>query len=172
MHTIVKLISKDLVLGMPKLNINLDHVCGTCQLEKQTRQSFKSKNIVSTTRTLELLHMALLGPTRTISLGGRKYALVIVDDFSRFTWILFLSSKDETFKTFKKFYKRITNLKGQSGISIRSDHGTEFENQFFDHFCTKYGIDHNFFAPRIPQQNGVVEKKNRTLEEKIGRAHV
>ena len=94
MHTMTKLISKDLVNGMPKLNINFDHVCRTCQQEKQTRGSFKSKNIVSTTRTLELLHMDLLGPTRTISLGGKKYALVIVDNFSRYTWILFLASKD------------------------------------------------------------------------------
>ena len=113
---------------MPKLHINFDHVCGTCQQEKQTRGSFKSKNVVSTTKTLELLHMDLLGPTRTTSLGGRNYALVIVDDFSRFTWVLFLTSKDETFKIFKKFYKRTTNLKGQSVISIRSDHGTKFKN--------------------------------------------
>ena len=56
--------------------------------------------------------MDLFGPTRTTSLGGKRYALVIVDDYSRYTWVLFLSSKDETFKTFKKFYKRIINLKG------------------------------------------------------------
>ena len=109
--------------------------------------------------------MDLLGPTRTTSLGGKKYALVIVDDFSRYTWVLFLAIKDETFKTFKRHYKRITNLKGQSVIFIRSDHGSEFENQFFDHFCSKHGIDHNFSTPRTPQQNGVVERKNRTLEE-------
>ena len=145
MHTIAKLISKDLVKGLPKFNINFDHICGACQLGKQTRESFKSKNIVSTTRTLELLHIDLFGPTRTTSLGGMKYALVIVDNFSRYTWVLFLASKDETFKIFKKFYMRIINLKGQSVISIRSDHGTEFENQFFDHFCTKHRIDHNFF---------------------------
>ena len=79
--------------------------------------------------------MNLLGPTRTTSLGGKKYALVIVDDFFRYTWILFLATKDETFKTFKRNYKRITNLKGQSVIFIHSDRGSEFENQFFDHFC-------------------------------------
>ena len=102
MHTLAKLISKDLVNGMPKLNINFDHVCGTCQQGKQTRGSFKSKNIVSTTRSLELLHIDLLEPTRTISLGGKKYALVIVDDFFRYIWILFLVTKDETFKAFKR----------------------------------------------------------------------
>ena len=109
--------------------------------------------------------MDLLEPTRTTSLGGNIYALVIVDDFSRYTWILFLAAKDETFKTFKRHYKRITNLKDQSIIFIRNDHGSEFENQFFDHFYSKHEIDHNFFAPRTPQQNGVIERKNRTLEE-------
>ena len=78
--------------------------------------------------------MDLLGLTRTTSLGGKKYALVIVDDFSRYTQVLFLATKDETFKTFKRHYKRITNLKGQSVIFIHSDHGSEFENKFFDHF--------------------------------------
>ena len=95
--------------------------------------------------------MDLMGPTRTASLGGMKYAFVIVDDFLRYTWVLFIASKDEIFKIFKKFYKRIINLKSQSVISIRSDHGTEFENQFFDHFCIKHGIDHNFSTPRTPQ---------------------
>ena len=109
--------------------------------------------------------MDLFGPTRTASLGGMKYALVIVDYFSRYTWVLFIAHKDKKFKVFKKFYKRITNLKNLTVISICSDHGTKFENQFFDHFCIKYRIEHNFSAPRTPKQNDVVERKNRTLEE-------
>ena len=95
--------------------------------------------------------MDLLGPTRTTSLGGKRYALVIVDDFSRYTWVLFLATKDETFKVFKTFYKRITNLKDQTIVSIRSDHGSEFENQKFELFCSKHGIGHNFSAPKTPQ---------------------
>ena len=94
-----------------------------------------------------------------------KYALMIVDDFLRYTWVLFIAHKDKIFKVFKKFYKRITNLKNLSLVSICNDHGIEIENQFFDHFYTKHGIDHNFFVPRTPQQNGVVEIKNRILEE-------
>ena len=93
--------------------------------------------------------MDLFGPTRTASLDGMKYILVIVDDFSRFTWILFIAQKDETFNVFKKFYKRVTNQKNLSVIAIHSNHGIEFENQFFDHFCIKHDIEHNFFAPRI-----------------------
>ena len=111
MHTISKLISRDLVIGMPNIDTRIDHVCGTCQQGKQTKGSFKPKNIVTTSRTLELLHMDLLGPTRTTNLGGKRYGLVIVDDFSRYTWVLFLATKDETFKSFKTLYKRITNLK-------------------------------------------------------------
>ena len=165
MHTLSKLVSKDLVKGLPKLKFEYDHICDACQFGKQTRGSFKSKNMISTSRPLELLHMDLFGPTRTTSLGGKKYGLVIVDDFSRYTWISFLAHKDETFDAFKRFYKKVTNLKNLSIISIRSDHGTEFENHNFDEFCNEHGINHNFSAPRTPQQNGVVERKNRTLEE-------
>ena len=109
MHTIAKLIFKNLVRGMPKFKVDFDHVCDACQIGKQTRGKFKSKNLISTSRPLELLHMDLFGPTRTTSLGGMKYALVIVDDFSRFTWILFIAHKDETFKVFQKFHKKISN---------------------------------------------------------------
>ena len=86
------------------------------------------KNIIFTTKTLELLHIDLFGPTRTASLGGMKYALMIVDNFSRFTWVLFIAHKDETFKVFKKFYKRVTNQKNLFVIIIRSNHGTKFKN--------------------------------------------
>ena len=149
-NLINKLIKKDLVIGIPHIWFDEDKICNACQLEKQTRESFKLKNIASTTRILELLHMDLFGPTRIASLRGMQYALMIVDDFSRYTWIPFIAHKDEMFKVFKKFYKRITNIKNLSVISIHSDHGMEFENQFFDHFYTKHRIEHNFFAPRTP----------------------
>ena len=84
-HTISKLISKNLVKGLPKIDFENFRICDACQLGKQTRESFKSKNIVSTSRPLELIHMDLFGPTRTTSLGGKKYGLVIIDDFTRFT---------------------------------------------------------------------------------------
>jgi len=106
MHTITKLISKNLVRGMPKFKVDFDHVCDACQMDKQTMRRFKSKNMISTSRPLELLHMDLFGPTRTTSLGGMKYALVIVDNFSRFIWVLFIVHKDETFKMFRKFHKK------------------------------------------------------------------
>ena len=76
-----------------------------------------------------------------------------------------MAHKDETFHVFSKFYQKITNEKRFSIQNIRSDYETEFENQDFKKFCDEKGIDHNFSAPRTLQQNGVVEKKNRILEE-------
>ena len=91
--------------------------------------------------------------------------ITLVDDNSRFTWILFLASKDETFEKFLVFLKRTEKTIGYSLVSLRSDHGKEFENSSFIDYCNEYGVYHNFSAPRTPQQNGVVERKNRTLED-------
>ena len=81
--------SKELVIGLPKLKFEKNKVCEACQKGKQTKTSFKQKQFVSTTRPLEMLHMDLFGPSRTMSIGGNYYGLVIVDDFSRYTWTLF-----------------------------------------------------------------------------------
>ena len=94
MHQISKLIKRDLVKGISKLNFEENKICDACQLGKQTKNPFKSKNIISTSRPLKLLHMDLFRPTRTTSLGGKRYGLVIVDDYSRFTWVFFLAYKD------------------------------------------------------------------------------
>jgi len=85
MKHLSKLISKDLVIGLPKLKFEKDRLCDVCQKGKQVRVYFKSKNIVFTTQPLQLLHMDLFGPSRTISSGENYYALVIVDDYSRYT---------------------------------------------------------------------------------------
>ena len=132
---------------------------------KQTRTSFKSINDISTSRILQLVHMDLFGPMRTTSLGGKSYAFVLVDDYSRFTWVLFLSTKDEALEKFITFSKISQNDLDSKISHIRSDHGTEFQNLGFEMFCNENGISHNFSCPRTPQQNGVVERKNRTLEE-------
>ena len=165
MEHLNKLISKDLVVALPKLKFEKDRLCDACQKEKQTRVSFKSKNIVSTTQPLQLLHMDLFGPSRIMSLGGSFYDHLIVDDYSRYTWTLFITHKNDAFQAFRKLAKVIKNNKNLKIISIRSDHGGEFENKKFYLFCEKHGIEHDFSAPRTPQQNGVVERKNRSLEE-------
>jgi len=160
-----KIVSKDLVVGLPKIKFENDRLCDACQKGEQTRVSFKPKKFVSTSKPLELLHLDLFGPSGTRSLASNYYGFVIVDDFSRFTWTLFLSSKDDTFDAFIKFANIIQNQISLKIISLRSDHGAEFVNHRFEDYSDEFGISHNFSCPRTPQQNGVVERKNRVLEE-------
>ena len=120
--------------------------------------------MVSTTKPLEMLHIDLCGPIRVISRRGKGYILVIVDDYSRFTWTMFLATKKETYEVFEIFVRLVQKKHSTEVINIRSYHGSEFESSNFLNFCSTNGTDHNFSAPRTPQQNGVVERKNRTLE--------
>jgi transposase InsO family protein len=109
--------------------------------------------------------MDLFGPVAYISIGGSKYGLVIVDDFSRFTWVFFLSDKGETQETLKKFMRRAQNEFKLKIKKVRSDNGTEFKNTGVKEFLGEEGIKHEFSVHYTPQQNGVVERKNRTLIE-------
>ncbi|GJU93502.1 retrovirus-related pol polyprotein from transposon TNT 1-94 [Tanacetum coccineum] len=165
MRLIQSLASKELVRNLPKFKFD-QHFCDACKMGKQAHASHKAKNIVSTTRCLELLHMDLFGPSAVRSYGGNRYTLVIVDDYSRYTWTRFLKDKTEAFDQFEIFSRKIQNQLGCSIVSIRTDHGREFDNEVqFGEFCNANGITHNFSAPRTPQSNGVVERKNRTLQE-------
>jgi transposase InsO family protein len=118
---------------------------------------------MTTSRPLELLHMDLFGPVSYLSIRGSKYGLVIVDDFSRFTWVFFLQDKSETQGTLKRFLRRAQNEFELKVKKIRSDNGSEFKNLQVKEFLEEEGIKHEFSAPYTPQQNGVVERKNRTL---------
>ena len=163
MHTISKLSKKNLVKGLPKLVYQKDFICVACVKGKHKKSSFQSKNLISTTRLLKLLHIDLFGPSNTLSIGGRVYCFVIVDDYSRFTWIFFFNHKSEAFHTFVSYRKKVQNEKGYTITSIRSDRGGEFSCEPFESYCEEHGILHIFSTPRTPQQNGVVERKNRTL---------
>ena len=121
--------------------------------------------MIATSRCLELLHIDLLGPTRTESLKGKRYIMIIVDDFSIYTWVEFLREKLEACEKLETLCKRLRNEKGVPIVKIRSDHGKEFENARFESFCENNGIKREFSAPKTPQQNGVVERKNRVIQE-------
>ena len=114
-----KLVSKDLVVGLPTIKYNDGKVCDACAKGKLVKNSVKSKRCVSTSRPLEMLHIDLSGPMRIMSRGGKRYVCVIVDDYSRFTWTLFLASKDETFKKFITFIKKIEKRVGHSLLKVR-----------------------------------------------------
>ncbi|KAK2402491.1 cysteine-rich RECEPTOR kinase [Trifolium repens] len=161
----IKFISKEAIRGLPKLTIEEKNICGDCQIGKQIQMSHPRLPHQGTSRVLELLHMDLMGPMQVESLGGRRYAFVVVDDFSRYTWISFLKEKSDTFEEFKELCIRLQREKDSSIIRIRSDHGKEFQNSKFAEFCSTEGIAHEFSSPITPQQNGVVERKNRTIQE-------
>ncbi|GJT96749.1 putative ribonuclease H-like domain-containing protein [Tanacetum coccineum] len=160
-----KLVKDNLVRGLPTKHFENDQTCVACLKGKQHRASCKSKVLNPITKPLFMLHMDLFGPTFVSSLMHKKYCLVVTDDYSRFTWVFFLITKDETSEILKNFIKEIENLTDKIVKLIKSDNGTEFKNKVMDDFCREKGIKREYSVARTPQQNGVVERRNRTLIE-------
>ena len=158
--TINDLSRKDLVRGMPRLKYEKDHLCSACQLGKSKKYSHKPKTANYVMEVLHTLHMDLCGPMRIQSINGKKYILVVVDDYSRFTWVKFLRSKDEAPGIIITFLKRIQVLLQTPVRVVRTDNGTEFTNQELRTYFEDVGITHQTSAVRTPQQNGVVERRN------------
>jgi transposase InsO family protein len=163
MKNLHKLLKGEHILGLTNVHFEKDKICSTCQAGKQVGAHHPHKNIMTTYRPLELLHMDLFGPIAYISIGGSKYCLVIVDDYSRFTWVFFLQEKSQTQETLKGFLRLAQNEFELRIKKIRSGNGTEFKNSQIEGFLEEEGIKHEFSSPYTPQQNGVVERKNRTL---------
>ncbi|GJW24991.1 retrovirus-related pol polyprotein from transposon TNT 1-94 [Tanacetum coccineum] len=163
--TINDLARKDLVRGLPRLKFEKDHLCSACQLGKSKKFSHRPKSENTNMEVLHTLHMDLCGPMRVQSINGKKYILVIVDDYSRFTWVKFLRSKDETPEFVTNFLKQIQVGLNKTVRFIRTDNGTEFVNQVMSEYYEGVGIFHQKSVPRTPQQNGVVKRRNRTLVE-------
>ncbi|KAD4586555.1 hypothetical protein E3N88_24156 [Mikania micrantha] len=136
-----QLVKHGLVRGLPLKDFSCDENCSACLKGKQHKASFPSIGDSKSTGCLQLLHMDLFGPVQIMSMAKKKYCLVIVDDYSKFVWTFFLHSK------------------------VRSDNGTEFRNHLLDEFYQSKGIQRQYSIPRTPEQNGVVERKNRTLIE-------
>ncbi|KAJ9553923.1 hypothetical protein OSB04_017968 [Centaurea solstitialis] len=159
------LVKNNLVRGLPAKEFSCDDHCVACLKGKQHKSSHKSKEVNTISSPLHLLHMDLFGPTNVMSIGKKSYCLVIVDDYSRFTWVYFLRTKDETSGLIKPFVTRMENKTNLRVKVIRSDNGTEFKNADLNSFCEEKGIERQYSAPRTPQQNGVAERRNRTLIE-------
>ncbi|GKA25273.1 retrovirus-related pol polyprotein from transposon TNT 1-94 [Tanacetum coccineum] len=132
---------------------------------KSKKSSHQPKAEDTNQEKLYLLHMDLCGPMRVESINGKKYILVIVDDYSRFTWVRFLRSKDEAPDAIIKCIKNIQVRLNATVRNVRTDNGTEFVNQTLRDFYENVGISHQTSVARTPQQNGVVERRNQTLVE-------
>nr|GFA83107.1 retrovirus-related Pol polyprotein from transposon TNT 1-94 [Tanacetum cinerariifolium] len=154
-----------LVRGLPKLKFEKDHLCLACAMGKSTKKTHKPKSEDTNEEKLYLLHMELYGPIRGESVNRKKYILVIMDDYSRFTWVKFLRSKDETLDFIIKFLKMIQVRLKVPVRHIQTDNRTKFVNQTLCDYYEEVGISHETSAARSPQQNRIVERRNRTLIE-------
>ncbi|GJW36079.1 putative ribonuclease H-like domain-containing protein [Tanacetum coccineum] len=163
--TMNKLVRGNLVRGLPSKLFENDHTCVACQKGKQHKASCKTKLVSSISQPLQMLHIDLFGPTSIRSINHKTYCLVVTDDYSRFSWVFFLATKDETSRILKTFITGIENQINHKVKIIRCDNGTEFKNNDMNQFCGMKGIKREFSVARTPQQNGVAKRKNRTLIE-------
>ncbi|GKE36375.1 retrovirus-related pol polyprotein from transposon TNT 1-94 [Tanacetum coccineum] len=163
--TINELAKNDLVIGLPKFKYLKEHLCPTCEQGKSKKAPHKPKLVSNSKQRLHLLHMDLCGSIRVKSINGKRYVLVIVDDYSRYTWVHFLRSKDEAPKEIKTFLKKIQVLLQALIIIVRTNNRTEFMNQVLKAYFLDVGISHQTPSVKTPQQNGVVKRRNRTLVE-------
>nr|GEW55195.1 hypothetical protein [Tanacetum cinerariifolium] len=154
-----KLVKDNLVRGLPSTRFENDQNCVVCLKGKQHKVSFKSKTQNSISQPLFMLHMDLFGPTSVSSIMHKKYYLVITDDFSGFTWVFFLATKDKTSRILKSFITEIENLVEKKVKIIRCVNGTEFKNRVMNEFCEEKGIKREFNVARTPQQNRVLVVK-------------
>ncbi|GJX62287.1 putative ribonuclease H-like domain-containing protein [Tanacetum coccineum] len=148
---------------LPSKIFENDHSCVACQKGKQHKASYKTKLVNSISKPLHMLLMDLFGPTNVKSLMNKSYCLVVTDDFSIFSWVFFLATKDDTSGILKTFITEIENQLDHKVKVIRSDNETEFKNSIMNQFCEIKGIKREFSMARTPQQNGIAGRKNRTL---------
>lgn len=112
MHAIDKLLIFELTKGLPKLKFENDHIYDAYQLGKQTRTSFKVKDIVTAAKPLQTIHMDLFGPIKIARVDEKRYVFIIVDDYSRFTWVMFLACKHEVFTKSEIFCRKVQRKAG------------------------------------------------------------
>jgi hypothetical protein len=163
-HNLVKVSKREPVREMPQITKPTNTLCKHCQQGKQTKPRFKSKEY-STTKPLEIVHIDLVGPTTTKFLKGERYFMLLVDDYIRMIAAFFLKNKSEAFENFKIYKEMVENEMDSRIKCLRSDNGGEFTSKEFMDYCRNHGIKRQFSVARTPQQNGVVERKNMTVQE-------
>nr|GEW98804.1 retrovirus-related Pol polyprotein from transposon TNT 1-94 [Tanacetum cinerariifolium] len=163
--TINDLPKNDHVYGLPKFKYAKEHLCPSCEQGKSKRASHLPKSVPNSKQRLHLLHMDLCGPMRVVTINGKRYILVIIDDYSRYTWVHFLRTKDEMPDVIKNFLKKIYVRLQAPVIIIRIDNETKYKNHVLKEYFDSVGITHETSAAKTPQKNGVVERRNCTLVE-------
>lgn len=140
-------------------------ICNTCLQGKQTRKPFKNEGTRATS-LLEVIHSDVCGPMEEKSLGGARYYVTFIDDYSRKVFVYFMHSKSQVLEKFREFKKLVENQLNMTIKALRSDNGKEYVNEEFDKLCKEFGIKRQFTVPYSPEQNGMSERMNRTLVER------
>jgi hypothetical protein len=162
---LIKLKKLEAEKDLPRISKPQDSMCKPCQVGKKNRTHFKSKSFTSTEKPLQLVHMDLCGPSRQEDIGKENYFMLIIDDYSRLTWVAFLKEKAEAFEKFKIFKALIETQTSKRLKVVRSYWGGEFMSRDFKELCDEHGIKKEYTIAITPQQNGVVERQNITLHE-------
>jgi hypothetical protein len=157
---------RKMVEGIPKLKSTHEGICKGCALGKNIKKPFPSSNNRSK-EILDLIHSNVCSPMPVRSLGGSLYYVIFIDDYSRKTWLYLLKSKDEVFSKFQEFKAEIENLMNKKIKRLRTDNGREYTSKEFVAFCKSERIRRELIVPHNPQQNGVAERKNRSIEETV-----
>ena len=152
-------------LGLIACNDDYNDKCETCIQAKMIKKPFPTTEI--NTNLLDLIHSDICEFNGVLTRGGKRYFITFIDDCSKFTYVYLLSNKDEAFECFKRYKAEVENQKGRKIKCLRSDRGGEYFSHEFDIFCEEHGVVHQRTAPYTPQQNGLAERKNRTLTEMI-----
>ena len=138
-------------------------LCTSCVVGKHHRTPFPKSSSFRVIEPLELIHTNIYGPISPPTIGGSRYFLLIIDDYSRLTWVVILQCKSDAFEAFKRFKNLVETEKGLKVKTLKSDRGGEFTSKEFSKHCLEYGIKRQLTTPYSPQQNGVVERKNQTV---------
>ncbi|GJY14761.1 retrovirus-related pol polyprotein from transposon TNT 1-94 [Tanacetum coccineum] len=150
--------------SLPNFHIDSKYKCETCVEAKLTRTSFKS--VKRTTEPLDMIHTDICDLKSLPTKGGNKYFITFIDDCTKYCYVYLLKSKDEAIDKFVLYKTEVENQLGKKIKVVRSDRGGEYVAPFAE-LCAKHGIRHEFTAPYSPQQNGIAERKNRTLKEMV-----
>ena len=166
LSTIKQIHRENLVTGADLSRVNVDkRVCEPCVKGKMARKPFKPVGAIKSNRVLELIHTDVCGPMKTVSIGGSRYIVTFIDDYSRYSFVYFVAEKSDVFSKFREFEARVTNQTGLSIGTLRSDGGGEYVSSDFEEYLKDKGIHHELTTRYSPQQNGVAERLNRTICE-------
>ncbi|RVW23482.1 Retrovirus-related Pol polyprotein from transposon TNT 1-94 [Vitis vinifera] len=151
-----------MVRGLPQLKAS-SKVCTDCMMGKQHRNAIPKRSLWRASQRLQLVHADICGPIKPVSNSKKRYLISFIDDYSRKVWIYFLTEKSEAFTTFKNYKNLVEKETGAFICCLRTDRGGEFTSLEFNAFCKTNGISRQLTAAYTPQQNGVAERKNRTI---------